>query len=580
MCWRRKSLGLSLALLIACAIVSRCHDPAEVPTSTTSLLLDDPVALARLEKVGFSFDEIVGPTRLAVIAATVADDMAELSQGAPAQGPRHPFQPQWLERGHFELIGVVNRLDRAAFDSPDSELCGEVRLVYRLALAPRARPVTRLPMTVSVRIPQPQRPDDADCSDVARRWESFPDVAVILRALPPFAKVEMNFQSVHVPVLRMDMDDNAEYVLRTFKVDGPSLTPDTLFNTPRTHLTARERAELAAWIVDDLDAIDRGTAIVPEKFLATRAVSVSPRGLAHVENRPFSQIFPDATAFAGATSSTRAFVTTPELLLRRLDEGTCPGCHQSRGIAGFHLLGEERDRRVAVNALGVGHSPHLTADLEWRARVLSRVARGGPSLSRPFAAHPRGGYGDPCGVVRGFAAWTCGPGLECRDSHHADVGVCAPAFGREPGDPCEDVRMSASSRPEGAVVLPSRTDATCRGPRSDDRGTPVCLPNWVGFAGGMCSQVCSRTGAVMGGAVCAQIPFAGFESDCLTSLEPIEECLKRHSIDAWIATCDASHPCRDDYVCARVPGAEGDASGCVPPYLAFQMRVDGPLLDR
>jgi hypothetical protein len=96
----------------------------------------------------------------------------------------------------------------------------------------------------------------------------------------------------------------------------------------------------------------------------------------------------------------------------------------------------------------------------------------------------------------------------------------------------------------------------------------------------MCSQPCSMMGEVVDGAVCAQIPFLGFEGDCLTSYEPIEECLKRHSINAWIATCSVRHPCRDDYVCARVPGAAIGTSGCVPPYFAFQMRVDGPRLDR
>jgi hypothetical protein len=570
----------TLALLFACLFMSRPERQAEIPR-VTPLLVDDPAIIAELEESGFSFSEIVGSTRLAMIAATVERDVAELVQDASAASPRRPFQPHWFRRGHFELIGVVNRIDRAPFDPPGSKLCGEVRLVYRLALAPPGRPITRLPMTVNVRIPQPQGKGDTDCRHVARRWQSDSNIVGILRALPPFAEVEINFQLVHVPATRNDMDDNAEYVLRAFSADLSGLVPDTLFNTPRSDLTDPERLELARWIVQNLDAIDRGTAVVPEKFLATRAVSVSPRGLVHLTNRPFSQLFPDPRAtFAGVTSDRRALVTTPELLVRRLDEGTCPGCHQSRGVAGFHLLGEERERGTSFNALAVGHSPHLTADLEWRARFLASVARGEQVPTRPFAGHPRGAYGDECGLVAGFLAWTCAPGFACRDLHHFDVGVCTPTSAGEPGDPCEDVQTRASMRPEGIVVSPFPPDPACAKPMTGMTAGPVCAPNWLGFTGGMCSELCSRIGEVKEGAICAPLPAVNYEKDCLVSREPIEECLRRHYISARIATCSPDRPCRDDYVCARVPGAVAGTGACIPPYFLFQIRVDGPLLDR
>lgn len=573
----RKGLALAVALLLAFIIVARARDRGD-EAGRSALLIDDAVALTRLEERGFSFGEVVGPKRLEAIATVVADDMMELMRGARPGDPRHPFQPSWFSRGHFELVGVVNRLDRAAFDPPGT--CGEVRLVYRFALTPQGRPVTRMPMTVNVRIPQPRRNGDADCRGVAKRWRSESDVGEILRALPPYTKVEINFQSVHVPGNRSDMDDSAQYVLRAFKVSGDSLAPDLLFNTPRTDLSDRERAELAAWIHQNLDAIDRGSAVVPEKFLATRAISLSPRGLAHRENKPFSQLFPDPTRFASPALQTRALVTTPELLLRRLDEGTCQGCHQSRGIAGFHLLGEERDPRVTGNALAVGHSPHLEGDLAWRAQVLANVAQGKLPPSRPFAGHPSGAYGDPCGVVDGFAAWTCGPGLTCRDVHGADVGTCVPVSSHAPGDPCQNVRMAPSPRLEGDVITASEPDHNCQAPILVDVVGPACFPNELGFAAGMCTGPCQTPGKVHDGAICVAIPFAGFERDCLASLEPIESCLKRHSTLAWIPRCSANHACRDDYVCAHVPGTEPHTGACIPPYFAFQIRVDGPRLDR
>ncbi|MBL9111705.1 MAG: hypothetical protein JNM74_20645, partial [Myxococcales bacterium] len=48
-----------------------------------------------------------------------------------------------------------------------------------------------------------------------------------------------------------------------------------------------------------------------------------------------------------------------------------------------------------------------------------------------------------------------------------------------------------------------------------------------------------------------------------------------------LQTCDVANQCRDDYVCARVPGPNGTTvGGCVPPYFIFQLRVDGPPSDR
>jgi hypothetical protein len=56
--------------------------------------------------------------------------------------------------------------------------------------------------------------------------------------------------------------------------------------------------------------------------------------------------------------------------------------------------------------------------------------------------------------------------------------------------------------------------------------------------------------------------------------------MKRHYSIVRLPTCSAERPCRDDYECARVPGAEPGTGACVPPYFVFQLRLDGPLLDR
>jgi len=80
----------------------------------------------------------------------------------------------------------------------------------------------------------------------------------------------------------------------------------------------------------------------------------------------------------------------------------------------------------------------------------------------------------------------------------------------------------------------------------------LCAPNGLGFSGGMCTSPCARAGDRVGDLLCAPLPAAGYESDCLFGAEPIEECLPRHSALALLPTCDASRPCRDDYACAAL----------------------------
>jgi hypothetical protein len=570
-------------LLFACCLFLARPDKAASARSQLNapLLIDEAPLLEHLEANGYRFTDLVSPAQRRALAATIAEDMHEFTRGLGPESVRRPFQVAWLTRGSFELVGVVNRFDRRLDPPGAPPACGEVRLVYRLALQNRGRLSTRLPMTINLRIPQPAT---AGCRAVAQQWRSGREVLGILRELPPFTRLETNFQSVHVPSYRLDMDDNAEYVLRSFKVSGDSLVPDTLTNTPRADLTPSEVAELARWVGENTVAIDEGTALVPEKFLATRSVSVSPRGLLHLANRPFSRHFPDPErAFGDLALGVARRTTTPELLLRRLDEATCAGCHQSRGVAGFHLLGEERDRSRSFNALAVGHSPHLSAELPWRREVLSAAARGEAApRPRPFSGRADGAgiAGAACGLEGGFASWTCAPGLECRDLQKGSLGVCATPDGARPGDPCESVLTEPSTRPEGALVTSNPLDPRCPAATKASMARAFCAPNWLGFTGGMCSVQCSRRGAIEDGAICAPLPSEGYEAECFLSREPIEACIRRHLTNAKVATCDADHSCRDDYACARVPGAPDGIGGCVPPYFVFQARVDGPALDR
>jgi hypothetical protein len=365
------------------------------------------------------------------------------------------------------------------------------------------------------------------------------------------------------------MAGHAEYVLRVFhrSATAPFLVAAPLENTIDSARIVRDRAlanDLLRFISlpDSLRAIDAGTVVVPERFLATRAVSVSPHGLGRVANRPYASVVAQAK-LAALPLEQYETIRSPAALLRRLDELSCPGCHQSRSIAGFHLLGvePERDR---VDAIEVPMSPHLHADLERRKNYLAALAAGiAVDDRRPPAergAHDDGagarcGLGDP-----GFASWRCAEGLTCVRTSEPDVGVCMPASGRDVGDACEVGSIAASADPhKDRMTLAA--PVPCAGGR-------VCEANGVGFPDGMCSGGCD---ALPSGAACGGIALLSEFNACLAAGVSFDRCIADNTRPGALRACSFHVPCRDDYVCAR--SATGGV--CMPPYFLFQLRVDG-----
>ena len=579
---------------------------AAPPTTTSELLISDPATLIALEHDGLAFGRQLGAPaedahhllaapRYASFVAVIAGDLAELANRdgvARRQFPldlerlNYVFDPRWLRSpdSHFELVGVVNRLDMQ-FATPGD--CGQLRLIYRLALQATGRPVVRLPMTINV-IRNVPMTKNGSCEAVAQRWRELPGtaserataVARLVSQLTPISRVETNFQNLHGPGTPF-ADDHAEYVLRSFDVARDRLVPRPLFNTPRPDLGAAERDALAAWIAGHFADIDAGRAVIPDRFLATRAISVSPRGLARPGNRVFAQLFrADARAFAGLPYAGAKLVRSPRGLLRRLDGFTCTGCHQSRALAGFHLPGEERDPARTFNALAVGVSPHLHDELAWRSRWVAAAAAGAAFTEpRPFPEHAgaTGDYGAHCGLGDpSFAGWTCAAGLTCRAGHHDEVGVCAPAAPAA-GDACEDARVVARPGASGDQVVADRP-APCEGLAR----RPLCVGNDYGFPLGFCTEACARPGARSGPTVCTQMLLSGYEQACFPLDQPIEACVHAQALVAAMTTraCSLDQPCRDDYGCLRYPGSAPGTGACVPPYFLFDFRVDGPRLDR
>jgi hypothetical protein len=566
-----------------------------------TLLITDLQVLAALEQQGLTLAGVLGArnsqlsnrelAELPSFSPLVRELEAEIARAAAADKlagvdvarySHRLFDRRFLHlaHAHFVLAGVVSRPDRAAFD-PAS--CGETRLIYRLAYALDAERASKLPMTLGVELHVPR--GVASCREAAARWlEPSPSATADARAawlrsaqgpLSPAlsqlgntkARVVVNLQLVRWPAtVRPDLGGHAEYLLRSFRLDSAgALRPERLENTPEPRALgdAATRATLLGFLATNAANVDDGTVLLPDRVLASRAVSVTPRGLHRLANRPFTAALGPAP-FADRDLSNGSFVKSTAGLLRRLDQLSCQGCHQARSVAGFHLLGEDAASAPAENALAVAVSPHVTADLPRRLRIAEQMLRGAaPDFSAPLPEHGQaeGSYGQACslGTDPSFAAWTCPAGLRCSSveaSSGEPIGQCLPEQ-LQVGDACE--RGAVTQR---ADFLRDRM-ATLKVESCPDM---VCNRSGVGFPGGMCTAGCEAAGAACG-SIAILDPF----NACLARGASFLSCIRGNVQPAGLRACDDQTPCRDDYVCARA--AHGGA--CLPPYFVFQLRVDG-----
>lgn len=574
-----RKLSACLASAIAIALASALAAPL-ARAADPLLLVTSPAALQAAEKSGAGFGRwfdtaptsndgiainqaLVRSPAWRSIAEPLGASLAGIQRRDKQAGvgvsryPHRLFDARWLSSpdAFFELVGVANRMDRRPFQSG---ACGETRLVYRLAYS-TTEMQSRLPMTVNVELRGDAPDADGSCASAAKRWQppqaSMTDEATgrwLVSADGPLAphrlehariaQVTTNLQSVRWPsAVRPDLGGHAEYMLRAFRWNAGTKRFDVapLENTPdvaKLKADAPLRKELQQWLQQpaNLRALDDATLQIPEKFLASEAISVAPRGLERLANRPFAQVFTPGEWQAIAGSRT---LQSPQAVLRRLDDLSCMGCHQSRAVAGFHLLGV--DRRGASrtfttgNALAVPHSPHVQDELARR----STYVRASLSTQRPDPFRP---LAEP-----------------------DDAGTAAekPTVGAR----CEPTRITQSANPwlDRAEKLPR---IACESLFS------VCEKTSVGFPGGMCSGPCDpldRNGT------CGGIAILSDFNSCLAAKKPFGECLAKHTRPGNLRSCSAQQPCRDDYICAQAEGQPEGRGACIPPYFLFQMRVDG-----
>ncbi len=380
----------------------------------------------------------------------------------------------------FVLAGIVNRMDRAYVSE---ESCGEIRLIYRLARfdtnADGSKSATRLPMTFNlVMKARNAHQTDGDgkpvtCAEVARRWLDHGDWQGLIgsRTVPYDAmidRIETNIQISIAPKSALH-DFRSDYLLKVFKYDASTRTfeESTLENQiDRDRILADDalRHDFKAWLLtpENLREFDRGTVLIPEKFLARAAVAPTPAGLDASTMQPefgmvegegkSDPVFTDndvvgALKQAAARGISMENIRSVAGFQRRLDDVTCSGCHQTRGIGGFHFPGVDWLTDKASNSTIVPASPHFVGDQLRRRDILTAFAAGKrPDFSRGFASRPqtRGnqelagteyqdGWGAHCSLQnagsgtpdKSFTSWTCAKGLTCQAAAASSrIGMC------------------------------------------------------------------------------------------------------------------------------------------------------------
>ena len=420
----------------------------------------------------------------------------ELPNQTIGVGPQFDFQlfdrdQLYSNATRFVLAGVVNRMDRA-YVAPRG--CGEIRLIYRLTEID-APPVgdhgasARLPMTLNLVLKA--KADHATdgkgaaltCAAVARRWLESADWPLTGAALAqkltakggPLAligpdnieRIETNIQIAHVTPSPAH-EFRTDYLLKVFDYNLQSkafeeATLEDQIDRERLLSDERLQRDFKSWLLDPahLSEFDRGTVLIPKEFLAKAAIAPTPIGFSvsslqpafgMVQGEGEHPIFStDDVVMALQRAAGRGIslqnIRSVAGFERRLNDITCAGCHQTRGIGGFHFPGVDWMATNPSNTLIVPASPHFFGDQVRRRDILAEIRDGKPvDYGRGFSERPqlRGshelagteyddGWGAHCygtqakaaGNDRSFTSWSCAKGLACQVMSEASrMGMC------------------------------------------------------------------------------------------------------------------------------------------------------------
>ncbi|MCB0404887.1 MAG: hypothetical protein KDD51_08885 [Bdellovibrionales bacterium] len=510
------------------------------------------------------------------LVSRVSQDIEVRAKKARAQlsgVPLDVFNPQWLRstKTRFDLTGMVYRGDRRDLLQT---ACAEIRLIYRLVgiyQDGNQDQETYLPFTVL--LAYEMAGDEENCASLAadslnttKQQQAW--TAAIENT--PF-RVEINFLNLRIEAPILDTSAGyAEYFMRTFRPTGEDLVSVPLENTPDVEnilSDPQKKKSYADWIRTHLSEIESGTALLPDELCAKNAVSVAPFGALRNVNAPFSQL-----PLPHLDLKLHKGIATPHLLLRRLNGMSCQGCHQTKSDAGFHFLGANLERSFKFNRTALAASAHFYAEQEWRLQTAQALARRRNLPRRPFPGKldsPVPAAGDVCSLATNFMDAGCGNSLSCRhpwetDAPEINIGYCQVKKAPISGEPCLLGKWTNRGGIEDHLENLLNTDCF---------GRAQCLPQQIGFPGGLCVSSCEH---LLPNTVCHPVPALQRFTDCRSANRGLEKCFKEAATPVALRSCGIDMPCRPDYVCAlREAGDETKGGACVPPYFLPQLNTRG-----
>jgi hypothetical protein len=226
-------------------------------------------------------------------------------------------------------------------------------------------------------------------------------------------QIELNMQ-----IVRFSSGDKTDFggqAIYLFRIWEPSpnggFQEQPLENTPDV-VAIQKDASLRQSLTDQLSdpknfaRIDQGVFQLENtagRMLAKKALSFSTTGRARLANKPFTFLFAGGgDKFQNLPFASAEFVKSPAGMVERMNNMSCIGCHQSNGVAGFHMLGRHFELDTKTNRTAVPFSPHFYEEKLRRARYLDKLVRGEePDRFRlhsmfPFWPATKGGLGDIC----------------------------------------------------------------------------------------------------------------------------------------------------------------------------------------
>jgi hypothetical protein len=511
-------LRFSVLALVMLGCMRLAHADEAAPLERGAAIIE-PLALRELDRGALGLRSVLAPSRAPDAALTDADlfalpAMVPLRKALDADfdhyvekhkatlpnesiGVGSSFAFQLFDRSvlesqdvRFVLSGIVNRMDRAYADPGH---CGEVRLIYRLVRTalPEAGDEAvsaRLPMTLNLVLKARSDAEAASntpsCAEVARRWLDTGDLKLTgselaakltdkegpLALIRPenIVRIETNLQIAHAPKSAI-RDFRTDYMMKVFDYHAESGTFDEAvmedqIDRDRLLADASLAREFKDWLLDPahLSELDRGTALIPDKFLAKVAIAPTPIGFGNSElqsqfglvqgdDAAHTPVFSEDDVVGALQKAAEGGIQMQNIqsvagFARRLNDIGCGGCHQTRGIGGFHFPGVDWMAVKPSNTIVVPGSPHFFGDQVRRRDILTAFRDGRePDFSRGFASRPqtRGdeelagtayndGWGGHCYARhdnaaendKSFSAWTCASNLTCQTGPATRMGMC------------------------------------------------------------------------------------------------------------------------------------------------------------